>query len=355
MSREIETIVVTGGAGFIGSALIRLLLKKQNYKVVNIDNLTYASNNLDLLGFDKYDNYSLIESDICNYEKISEVFALYNPSKIINLAAETHVDRSIDNPDNFIRTNILGTYNLLKVSLDHWRSLSDRSKEAFRFHHVSTDEVYGSLGSTGKFTEQTRYSPNSPYSASKASSDHLVKAWYHTFGLPVTISNTSNNYGPFQFPEKLIPLFIYRAIEGKDLPIYGDGRNVRDWIFVDDHASAILDILIKGRVGETYNIGGDCELENISVVRKICKILDSLLPSQSGKSYGSQIVFVQDRPGHDFRYSIDSTKIKTELGWKQETPFVSGLNTTIRWYLENKDLVKKHMSNRYGGKRLGLK
>lgn len=347
-----KKIIVTGGAGFIGSALIRYLVAGHLAEVLNLDKLTYAGNPESLQEVAGSPLYHFEKLDICDAEGVSKLFAEFQPDALIHLAAESHVDRSIDDPLAFIRTNITGTAALLQCALAYWQTLSDSRKAAFRFQHVSTDEVYGSLGRDGYFTEQTPYDPKSPYSASKASSDHLVRAWHHTFGLPVLISNCSNNYGPYHFPEKLIPLVILNALEGKSLPIYGKGDNIRDWLYVEDHAKALWLIQQKGIPGETYNIGGHNERTNLEVVRTICRILDELRPKKSG-SYEDQIDFVQDRPGHDLRYAIDPSKLRNTLGWVPETDFDSGICKTVQWYLDNDWWWRPIRERKYAGERLG--
>lgn len=347
-----KKIIVTGGAGFIGSALIRYLVAGHLAEVLNLDKLTYAGNPESLKEVAGSPLYHFEKLDICDAEGVSKLFAEFQPDALIHLAAESHVDRSIDDPLAFIRTNITGTAALLQCALTYWQTLSDSRKAAFRFQHVSTDEVYGSLGRDGYFTEQTPYDPKSPYSASKASSDHLVRAWHHTFGLPVLISNCSNNYGPYHFPEKLIPLVILNALEGKSLPIYGKGDNIRDWLYVEDHAKALWLIQQKGIPGETYNIGGRNERTNLEVVRTICRILDELRPKKSG-SYEDQIDFVQDRPGHDLRYAIDPSKLRNTLGWVPETDFDSGIRKTVQWYLDNDWWWRPIRERKYAGERLG--
>lgn len=347
-----KKIIVTGGAGFIGSALIRYLVAGHLAEVLNLDKLTYAGNPESLQEVAGSPLYHFEKLDICDAEGVSKLFAEFQPDALIHLAAESHVDRSIDDPLAFIRTNITGTAALLQCALAYWQTLSDSRKAAFRFQHVSTDEVYGSLGRDGYFTEQTPYDPKSPYSASKASSDHLVRAWHHTFGLPVLISNCSNNYGPYHFPEKLIPLVILNALEGKSLPIYGKGDNIRDWLYVEDHAKALWLIQQKGIPGETYNIGGHNERTNLEVVRTICRILDELRPKKSG-SYEDQIDFVQDRPGHDLRYAIDPSKLRNTLGWMPETGFDSGIRKTVQWYLDNDWWWRPIQERKYAGERLG--
>lgn len=347
-----KKIIVTGGAGFIGSALIRYLVAGHLAEVLNLDKLTYAGNPESLQEVAGSPLYHFEKLDICDAEGVSKLFSEFQPDALIHLAAESHVDRSIDDPLAFIRTNITGTAALLQCALTYWQTLSDSRKAAFRFQHVSTDEVYGSLGRDGYFTEQTPYDPKSPYSASKASSDHLVRAWHHTFGLTVLISNCSNNYGPYHFPEKLIPLVILNALEGKSLPIYGKGDNIRDWLYVEDHAKALWLIQQKGIPGETYNIGGHNERTNLEVVRTICRILDELRPKKSG-SYEDQIDFVQDRPGHDLRYAIDPSKLRNTLGWVPETDFDSGIRKTVQWYLDNDWWWRPIRERKYAGERLG--
>ena len=348
-----KKVIVTGGAGFIGSALIRHLVKNRLAEVVNLDVLTYAGNPASLKEVDGSPLYHFAKLDICDPEGVRRLFAEFAPDAIMHLAAESHVDSSIDDPLAFVRTNVLGTANLLQCALEYWRGLSPERRAAFRFQHISTDEVYGSLGREGFFTEKTPYDPRSPYSASKASSDHMVRAWGHTFNLPVLISNCSNNYGPYHFPEKLIPLVILNALDGKDLPIYGKGDNVRDWLFVEDHARALWLIDTEGKPGETYNIGGHNERTNLEVVETICRILDELKPRTDGRSYREQIVFVKDRPGHDQRYAIDPGKIVAELGWKPEVDFEHGIRLTVRWYLDNAWWWRPIREGKYAGERLG--
>jgi dTDP-glucose 4,6-dehydratase len=345
-------ILVTGGAGFIGSAVCRHLIQKTNAEVVNVDKLTYAGNANSLRMIDGDPRYRFVRADICDEAVIGELFAETLPDAIINLAAESHVDRSIIGSRSFIETNILGTYTLLEAARRYWSGLSDKAKSGFRFLHVSTDEVYGSLGADGFFTETTPYDPSSPYSASKASSDHLAMAWHRTYGLPVIISNCSNNYGPYHFPEKLIPLIILNALERKPLPVYGKGANVRDWLYVDDHARALHQILTKGRPGETYNVGGRNERTNLEVVQTICQILDEIRPN--AKPHYHLVSFVPDRPGHDHRYAIDTTKLENELGWKAEETFASGIRKTVCWYLENEWWWGPLRKKIYRGERLGL-
>jgi len=347
-----KTVLLTGGAGFIGSALVRYLIKDTDVQVVNVDKLTYAGSLHSLGGADKSDRHHFHQQDIADANAMRALLTQYQPDYIMHLAAESHVDRSIDGPSEFIQTNIVGTYNLLEVAREYYEQLEGQQKENFKFHHISTDEVYGSLGETGLFTETTRYKPNSPYSASKASSDHLVRAWNKTYQLPVVISNCSNNYGPFQFPEKLVPLIIQKAITGEPLPIYGKGDNIRDWLFVGDHVKALWKIVTEGESGEVYNVGGHNEKTNIDVVETICAILDEIKPRNDGKSYASQITFVQDRPGHDRRYAIDAQKIQRELGWTPKETFETGIEKTIEWYLDNDEWIAK-VSGDYDGGRLG--
>ncbi|MBK69645.1 MAG: dTDP-glucose 4,6-dehydratase [Legionellales bacterium] len=343
-------ILVTGGCGFIGSNFILDQLNNKNNEIINVDKLTYAGNIDNLKSINSSKNYKFIDEDICNLNKINQILMEFNPDCIVHFAAESHVDRSIDNPLTFIQTNVLGTANLLISS----QKLLHNNKN-FKFLHISTDEVYGSLGSDGLFKEDTSYQPSSPYSASKAGSDHLVRAWGNTYGLPVLITNCSNNYGPYQFPEKLIPLMIANCIDEKPLPVYGEGSNVRDWLYVGDHCNAIYSVLTNGKIGETYNIGGNNEIKNIDIVNKICMILDNLKPRKNSLTYSELITFVKDRPGHDFRYAIDSSKIQSELDWEPIESFESGIYKTIKWYLDNeswwRDIQKKH----YQQERLGLK
>ena len=328
-------IIVTGGAGFIGSNFILKFLATSEENLLNLDNLSYAANLSNLEVIESNPRYSFVKMDIQNHSKVEALIKKVKPRAILNFAAESHVDRSIEGPETFINTNILGTYSLLKASLDYWKDLSKKEKEIFRFFHISTDEVFGSLNlNDEKSTEESAYKPNSPYSASKAASDHLVRAWHHTFKLPTLVSNCTNNYGPHQHEEKLIPHIITKALKNKNLPIYGDGKNIRDWLYVEDHCEAIMKILEKGKPGETYNIGGNCEKSNLEVVKEICEILDSLNPKKDGSLYREQIKFVNDRPGHDFRYSLDISKIEYNLNWKPKESFSSGLAKTIQWYLE---------------------
>ena len=345
-------IIVTGGAGFIGSAVLRHIVADLDWQALNIDKLTYAGNSASLRDIDGNRRYHFVRADICDHRAMREHFAAFQPDGVIHLAAESHVDRSIDGPASFIETNIVGTYVLLETAREYWSQLPPERKNTFRFHHVSTDEVYGSLEADGLFTETTPYDPQSPYSASKASSDHLVKAWFHTFGLPVVLTNCSNNYGPYHFPEKLIPLVILNALEGKPLPVYGRGENVRDWLYVDDHAKAITLVFRKGRPGETYNIGGRNERTNIDVVRTICEILDGLRPRAVG-TYSDLIQFVPDRPGHDWRYAIDASKLENELGWQAAENFETGIRKTVEWYLTNEWWWRPIREAKYSGERLG--
>ncbi len=347
-------IVVTGGAGFIGSAVIRQYINETEHEIINLDALTYAGNLESLVNVESDARYHFEHADIRNIEELERIFNLYQPDAIMHLAAESHVDRSIDGPADFIMTNIVGTYNLLDVARRYWMSLSSEKRERFRFHHVSTDEVYGDLDVTGYFTEETAYDPSSPYSASKASSDHLVRAWHRTYGLPVVVTNCSNNYGPYQFPEKLIPLVTLNALEGRPLPVYGDGSQVRDWLHVEDHARALRLVLENGATGETYNIGGHNEKTNIEVVKTICDLLDKMVPDSPYAPHQSLITFVADRPGHDMRYAIDAGKIEKKLGWAPQETFESGIEKTIRWYLDNKQWCQHVQDGTYQRERLGV-
>jgi len=347
-----KTVLLTGGAGFIGSALVRYLINDTDNIVINVDKLTYAGSLHSLGGADASERHHFHREDIVDSSAMRSLVTQYQPDYIMHLAAESHVDRSIDGPGEFIQTNIVGTYNLLQVALEYYQELDGAKRDAFKFHHISTDEVYGSLGETGLFTEKTRYKPNSPYSASKASSDHLVRAWNKTYDLPVVISNCSNNYGPFQFPEKLVPLIIQKAIAGEPLPIYGKGDNIRDWLFVDDHVKALWKIVTEGDSGEVYNVGGHNEKTNIDVVTTMCSILDEIRPRDDGKNYADQITYVADRPGHDRRYAIDAAKIERELAWIPEETFETGIRKTVEWYLENTEWIAK-VSGDYSGGRLG--
>jgi dTDP-glucose 4,6-dehydratase len=353
-----KTILITGGAGFIGSELVRHLIENTRYSVVNIDKLTYSGNLQSLVSVENNENYIFMQIDICDENELKRVFTENKPDIVMHLAAESHVDRSIDGPKEFIQTNIVGTFVLLEQVRNYWQKLHGLKKEAFRFLHVSTDEVYGDLnGKEDFFLEDTAYDPSSPYSATKASSDHLVRAWFRTYQLPVLITNCSNNYGPYQFPEKLIPHIILNATEGKDLPIYGDGKQIRDWLYVNDHVRALLTVALKGKVGETYNIGGNNEVQNIQVVEKICDILDTLIPDRLNglSSYRELITYVQDRPGHDVRYAIDNTKIKSQLGWEPKESFKSGMQKTVEWYLSNLPWSENIQNGSYKLERIGDK
>jgi len=345
-------LIVTGGAGFIGSAVIRYLINESETTILNIDKLTYAGNLDSLSPVSNNPRYHFAEVDICDAPALQQVFSQFQPDAVMHLAAESHVDRSIDGPAEFINTNIVGTYTLLETVRSYWQSLDSAAQARFRFHHVSTDEVYGSLGNTGLFTETTPYQPNSPYSASKAASDHLVRAWHHTYNLPIVTTNCSNNYGPYQFPEKLLPLMIINALAGEPLPVYGKGENVRDWLYVDDHARALCLVLEQGQVGETYNIGGHNEKTNLEVVQTLCHILDEMRPTSAPHS--QLITFVTDRPGHDLRYAIDASKIQKTLGWQPLETFDTGLRKTVQWYLDNRDWWQRVRDGRYRGERLGL-
>ncbi|MNF42208.1 dTDP-glucose 4,6-dehydratase 2 [compost metagenome] len=349
-------IIVTGGAGFIGSAVVRHLIDNTTHEVANLDKLTYAGNLESLLSVADSPRYRFYQVDICDSAALDKVFAEFQPTAVMHLAAESHVDRSIDGPAEFIQTNIVGTYTLLEAARRYWNSLEPEAKVAFRFHHISTDEVYGDLeGTDDLFTETTSYAPSSPYSASKASSDHLVRAWQRTYGLPTLVTNCSNNYGPFHFPEKLIPHVILNALAGKPLPVYGDGSQIRDWLYVEDHARALVEVVTKGEVGETYNIGGHNEKRNLEVVHTICDLLDELVPAADGRSYRELITFVKDRPGHDRRYAIDASKIQCELGWVPQESFETGIRKTVRWYLDNRDWWQRVLSGDYRLGRLGEK
>jgi dTDP-glucose 4,6-dehydratase len=344
-------VIVTGGAGFIGSALVRHLVLEKGYEVLTVDALTYAGNLQSLKEVDGRSNHHFLQANICDRAVMEQVFAEFSPTRVMHLAAESHVDRSITGAADFVQTNVIGTFTLLEVARHYWAALDQAQRDGFRFLHVSTDEVYGSLGAEGLFREDTPYDPSSPYSASKAASDHLAKAWHRTYGLPVVVSNCSNNYGPYHFPEKLIPLTILNALEGKRLPVYGKGENVRDWLFVDDHARALDLIVERGRVGETYNVGGRNERQNLDVVRRICTVLDELVPVERRRE--ELIDFVTDRPGHDARYAIDASRLENELGWRAVHDFDSGIEATIRWYLDN-DWWWSPLRERYSGTRLGL-
>ncbi len=344
-------LIVTGGCGFIGSAVVRQAIGR-GHEVVNVDKLTYAANPANLADVSRLDAYSFVKADICDRHHMDVIFTEHQPDAIMHLAAESHVDRSIDGPAAFIETNVIGTYTLLEASRGYWNTLSDERRRAFRFHHVSTDEVYGSLGPEGLFTETTAYDPRSPYSSSKASSDHLVRAWHSTYGLPIVLTNCSNNYGPYQFPEKLLPVVILSALHDKTIPVYGKGENIRDWIHVEDHADGLLDVIERGGDGETYNIGADAQKRNIDLVREICSALDQRRPDKA--PHDRLITFVQDRPGHDFRYAIDSSKIRGELGWKPSRSFEEGLAQTVDWYLANEDWWRRLLERSGVTARLGL-
>lgn len=351
-----KKILVTGGAGFIGSAVVRHIIENTQDSVVNVDKLTYAGNLESLEAVENHPRYVFEQVDICDAKALSRVFEQHQPDAVMHLAAESHVDRSIDGPAAFIETNIVGTYTLLEAARAYWNTLSDEKKVAFRFHHISTDEVYGDLeGTDDLFTETTPYAPSSPYSASKASSDHLVRAWLRTYGLPTIVTNCSNNYGPFHFPEKLIPLMILNALDGKPLPVYGNGQQIRDWLFVEDHARALYKVVTEGEVGETYNIGGHNEKANIDVVRTICSLLEELVPNkpEGVAKYEDLITYVKDRPGHDVRYAIDAAKIGRELGWKPQETFESGIRKTVEWYLNNKKWWSRVLDGSYNRERLG--
>jgi len=348
------TILVTGGAGFIGGCLVRMLVHRRESRVVNLDKLTYAGNLDALAEVDGKAEHLFVQGDIGDRSLVRDLLAEYRPTAVVHLAAESHVDRSIDGPLAFVQTNVMGTCCLLDAVREYWGNLPGGEKEAFRFLHVSTDEVYGSLGPTGHFVETTPYSPRSPYSASKAAADHFVRSYFHTYGLPVLVTNCSNNYGPFQFPEKLIPLMILNAVQGKALPVYGDGGNVRDWLFVEDHCEALFRVLESGRVGETYNIGGDCQRTNLQVVQAICAAVDRLRPDLPYRPCGDRITFVPDRPGHDRRYAIDASKIRRELKWQPTHDFLTALDATVKWYLENEKWVGGITSGTYRRERLGL-
>jgi dTDP-glucose 4,6-dehydratase len=352
-----KKLLITGGAGFIGSAVIRHIIDNTNHSVVNVDKLTYAGNLESLESIENDSRYAFEQVDICDANEIKRVFNEHQPDIVMHLAAESHVDRSIDGPGEFIQTNIVGTYILLEEARGYWSGLGDDKKDRFRFHHVSTDEVYGDLeGTDDLFTEETSYAPSSPYSAAKASSDHLVRAWQRTYKFPTLITNCSNNYGPYQFPEKLIPLIILNALEGKDLPIYGNGKQIRDWLYVDDHARALLHVALTGEISETYNIGGHNELQNIEVVKTVCSILDELVPSKLDgiDQYEQLITYVGDRAGHDVRYAIDATKIDKELSWTPDETFATGIKKTVEWYLENTIWCDRVKDGSYQGERLGV-
>ncbi len=350
----LSTILVTGGAGFIGGCFVRQLINEQTVRVINLDKLTYAGNLDSLSAVLEHPRHTFVQGDITDSTLVSELLRAHRPSAIVHFAAESHVDRSIDGPRAFLETNVVGTFELLIAARRHWESLDGEPRQNFRFLHVSTDEVYGSLGPIGKFTETTPYDPHSPYSASKAASDHFVRAFHHTYGLPTLITNCSNNYGPYQFPEKLIPLMILNALEGKPLPVYGDGQNVRDWLYVEDHCRALWRVLEAGRPGQTYNVGGNSERANLQVVETICDLVDALRPGLPHAPCRSLIAFVKDRPGHDRRYAIDATKIERELGWTPQLAFEAGLERTVRWYLDHPQWIERVTSGSYRRERLGL-
>ncbi|MFC1458350.1 dTDP-glucose 4,6-dehydratase [Microvirga arabica] len=345
---------ITGGAGFIGSAVVRLLISDTSHQVLVVDKLTYAGNLDSLKPVAANPRYSFVQADIADAERMRALLDDYQPDVIMHLAAESHVDRSIDGPGEFVQTNVVGTYTLLQAALGYWRGLSAERQASFRFHHISTDEVFGTLGEEGFFHEEYPYQPSSPYSASKAASDHFVRAWHHTYGLPTLVTNCSNNYGPYHFPEKLIPLIILNALEGKPLPVYGKGENVRDWLFVDDHARALIQVVKHGRPGETYAIGGHNERRNIDVVRAICSLVDELAPDQAIGPRENLITYVSDRPGHDLRYAIDASKIERDLGWRPEETFETGLRKTVEWYLVNRQWWERVRTGVYRGERLGV-
>ena len=354
MSEPYQKILVTGGAGFIGSALIRQLIAETSSTVLNVDALTYAGNLSSLAPVANSERYSFVHGDICDFDLMATLLDDYSPDVVLNLAAESHVDRSIDGPGAFVQTNLVGTSTLLQAVLRYWRGLASKQQDQFRFHHISTDEVFGALGPEGFFTETTPYDPRSPYSATKAGSDQLVSAWHHTYGLPTLITNCSNNYGPYHFPEKLIPLAIIKCLAGEPLPVYGRGDNVRDWLYVEDHVRALRAVFAGGRPGESYMVGGRSERTNLQVVQTICDLLDRLQPSDDGHSYRGQIAFVADRPGHDFRYAIDCSKLERELGWHATESFETGMEKTVRWYLDNRSWWQAIQSGAYRGERLGL-
>lgn len=350
-----KKVLVTGGAGFIGANLVHYLLNNKYAAVINVDKLTYAGNRESLKDVEENPGYNFEQGDICDRDKMEQIFSKYQPDVVMHLAAESHVDRSIDGPSEFLNTNIIGTYNMLDVSYKYFKNLNYSRKEMFKFLHISTDEVFGSLGKAGIFTETTSYDPRSPYSASKASSDHLVRAWQHTYGLPTLITNCSNNYGPFQFPEKLIPVIILNALQGKSIPVYGKGENIRDWLFVEDHVSALWKIIEEGEIGETYCIGGNNEQKNIDVVKIICSLLDEMNKEPKVEKHEDLITYVTDRPGHDLRYAIDASKIKKYLGWQPKTSFKEGFEKTVKWYLENLEWCKVVLENKMELERIGLK
>jgi dTDP-glucose 4,6-dehydratase len=347
-------ILVTGGAGFIGSALVRHLIAESDHQVLNVDALTYAGNLSSLDAVASSNRYKFARANICDTERMAELVTEFAPDIITHLAAESHVDRSIDGPAAFIQTNVMGTFSILQAALDYWRALPPERQARFRFHHISTDEVFGALGDEGSFDETTAYDPRSPYSASKAGSDHLVRAWHHTYGLPTLVTNCSNNYGPYHFPEKLIPLVIIKCLAGEPLPVYGKGDNIRDWLYVDDHVRALRAVFERGAAGETYMIGGRSERTNLAVVHTICDILDRIQQRSDGASYRDQITFVSDRPGHDFRYAVDASKLERELGWAPTESFETGIEKTVRWVIDNRAWWEAIQSGAYQGERLGL-
>ncbi len=349
-----KTVLITGGAGFIGSALCRYIIAETDWHIINLDKLTYAANLSSLESIAKNNRYNFVEGDIADSACVSAILQQYQPQIIMNLAAESHVDRSIEGAAPFMHTNIMGCFILLQAAREYWQKLPKAAQDAFRFHHISTDEVYGSLGATGAFNEHTAYAPNSPYSASKAASDHLVRAWHHTYHLPTILTNCSNNYGPYHFPEKLIPLVILNALEGKSLPVYGKGDNIRDWLYVEDHARALWLCVTRGQVGESYCIGGNQERTNLAVVEEICHTLDELAPNSTIGPRTKLITFVTDRPGHDARYAIDSSKIQQQLGWRAQESFSTGLRKTVQWYLDNQSWWQPIRAQKYAGQRLGL-
>ncbi len=350
-----KRILVTGGAGFIGSALVRHLIRDTAHHVHVLDKLTYAGTLTSLEPVSSDPRYGFTQADICDADAVTAIFSAVDPDVVVHLAAESHVDRSIDGPQAFIETNVVGTYTMLQAARVHRDKLSGDRRDGFRFHHVSTDEVFGALGDEGLFTEETAYDPRSPYSASKAGSDHLVRAWWHTYGLPITVTNCSNNYGPYHFPEKLIPLMIVKALAGETLPVYGRGENVRDWLYVEDHARAIRTVFEGAAPGATYNVGGNAERKNLDVVLGVCAALDRMRPRADGKPYAEQIGYVTDRPGHDFRYAIDCSRLQADLGWSPSVTFETGLDKTVRWYLDNEAWWRAILSRSYSGERLGLK
>lgn len=349
-----KRFLVTGGAGFIGSAVVRHLIANSSHGVCVLDKLTYAGNLASLAPVIRDPRLQFVQADICDEAAVRSTLRTYRPDVVMHLAAESHVDRSIEGPGAFIQTNVVGTYVLLHAAFDYWRGLEGSARDQFRFHHISTDEVYGSLGADGLFREDTPYAPNSPYSASKAGSDHLVRAWRHTYGLPTVVTNCSNNYGPYHFPEKLIPLTILNALERKPLPVYGRGENIRDWLFVDDHVEALLCVIENGQVGESYNVGGSSERRNLDVVNAVCDLVDEMAPERGQRPRRELITYVQDRPGHDLRYAIDCSKLRNELGWRARETFESGLRKTVRWYLDNRPWWEAIRAGTYRGERLGV-